>query len=148
MGEHNLFQTELSQGSELHQVLKQELQSFNDVLQFSNKFVSEIESLPVDVLSNMINFRQKWVEQIQMLEKKRKTLQVKANDEQVKAYLKNISDLASKIVEIDKTIYKNLQKRKLKFVQNYSTTSSQARSFTRQVETKDSGSQRVDIVQE
>jgi len=143
-----LFQTELSQGSELHQVLKQELQSFNDVLQFSNKFVSEIESLPVDVLSNMINFRQKWVEQIQMLEKKRKTLQVKANDEQVKAYLKNISDLASKIVEIDKTIYKNLQKRKLKFVQNYSTTSSQARSFTRQVETKDSGSQRVDIVQE
>lgn|GEM_PF-1453559 len=143
-----MFQTELSQGSELHQVLKQELQSFNDVLQFSNKFVSEIESLPVDVLSNMINFRQKWVEQIQMLEKKRKTLQVKANDEQVKAYLKNISDLASKIVEIDKTIYKNLQKRKLKFVQNYSTTSSQARSFTRQVETKDSGSQRVDIVQE
>lgn len=143
-----MFQTDLSQGSELHQVLEQELQSFNDVLQFSQKFVSEIESLPVDVLSNMINFRQKWVEQIHMFEEKRKTLQAMADDEQVKAYLKNISDMASKIVEIDKKIYKNLQKRKLKFIQNYSTTSSQARSFSRQVETKDSGSQRVDIVQE
>lgn len=148
MEEHNLFQSNDSKGSELYQILKQELQCFTDVWQFSHKFVSEIESLPVDVLSNMINFRQKWVEQIQMLEDKRKRLQVEANDQQSQVYLKNISDLASKIVEIDKTIYRNLQKRKLKIVQNYATTSSQARLFSKQVGTKDNGSQRVDIVQE
>ena len=148
MGGLNLFQSQVSQESELCSILEQELNFFNSVLEFSKKFVEEIESMPVNVLSNMVNFRQNWVEKIQKLEEKRKTIQLYDSDSEAKDYLKQISEVASKLVSIDKRIYKNLQDRKIKYVKNHSDTAAQARSFSKQAEFRKGNSNRVDIIQE
>ena len=148
MGGLKLFQAKVSQDSELCSILEQELDFFNSVLEFSTKFVNEIDSMQVNVLSNMVNYRQNWVEKIQRLEEKRKTIQVQENDSEAKKYLKQISEVASKLVSIDKKIYTNLQNRKIEFAKNHSDTAAQTRSFSKQVANPKGNSNRVDIIQE
>jgi len=138
----------VSQESELCSILEQELDFFNSVLEFSKKFVKEIESMQVNVLSNMVNYRQNWVEKIQRLEEKRKTIQVQENDSEAKKYLKQISEVASKLVSIDKKIYTNLQNRKIEFAKNHSDTAAQTSSFSKQATNPKGNSNRVDIIQE
>ena len=106
-----------SKNEELQDLLKQEVEYFRSILQFSEKSLGQIETLSVNVLSEMLSYRQEWIDKIKKLEEKRKTLQEEHPDVETEGFLRKISQLASSLVEIDNQIYKNLQARKLKYIQ-------------------------------
>lgn len=114
-----MFQVD-SKKNELENLLRQELEYFQALLQFTEKSLSQIDSLSVNVLSEMLNYRQEWIDKIQDLEKKRKILIEKYPDIDQENYLKQISSIAGDLVEIDKQLYKNLEYRKMKYIQQIS----------------------------
>ena len=148
MGGHKLFQAQVSDNTELYSILEQELDFFNSVLEFSSKFENGIKTMPVNVLSKMINYRQNWVEKIQKLEDRRKQFSIIDTDNEAKRYLEAISKAATRLVEIDKCIYKNLQQRKLKFIKSHSEAVSNTKNISKQNAQSTRLKKRVDIVQE
>ena len=66
-----MFQTQATDQGELQNILQQELDYFNSVLQFSQKFEKQVKSLPISVLEDMVRHRQEWIEKIQQLEDQR-----------------------------------------------------------------------------
>ena len=144
-----MFQTVSADESQLQNILEQELECFSSVLQFSQKIQKQIKSLPVTVLSEMVSYRQNWVEKIQKLEEQRKKLKSTQDDPHCKEVMKNISKSAEKLVKIDERIYAGLQQRKLKFVQEHSDIVSEAKYLKDQKTKKGQSSSKIlDIVQE
>ncbi len=143
-----MFQTYTNQNTDAGTILKQELDFFNSVLQFSKKFLEQVPSLPINVLSNMVNYRQEWIEQIKQLENQRKKLPKGKHSTQEKGYLKEISALAEQLVEVDKEIYRNLEQRKLKFVQEHSAMTAQGRYNLDQAKKQSKKHTRLDITRE
>ena len=144
-----MFQTVSTDESQLQNILEQELEYFSSVLQFSQKIQRQIKTLPVAVLSEMVSYRQNWVEKIQKLEKERKKLQSTEEDPRCKEVIKNISKSAEKLVKIDERIYAGLQQRKLKFVQEHSDVVSETKYLKDQKTKKGQSSSKIlDIVQE
>ncbi len=143
-----MFQSALEETNELSTILQDELDSFSSVLQISQKIVSQVNSLPISMLSKMVNYRQEWIEKIQQLEAKRKACKNADDNSEIQNYMKKISDLAEKLVKIDDKIYVNLQNRKLKYVQEHSAFSGES-SYNIKNKRKSSGSSSiVDITQE
>lgn len=143
-----MFQNTATEMGELQNILQDELDSFASVLQISQKIVKQVESLPISTLSTMVNFRQEWIEKINLLEEKRKALEIEdAQHPLIQEYMEKISELAKQLVEIDDKIYSNLQSRKLKFVQEHSTIAAEMGSNKKQSKNL-GGSSKVDIVQE
>ena len=143
-----MFQTYSNQKEDAGAILKQELEFFDSVLQFSKKFMEQVPSLPINVLSNMVNYRQEWIEQIKQLEDRRKRLPKRKQSAEEKKYLKEISSLAEQLVEIDKSIYRNLEQRKLKFVQEHSAMTAQGRYNLDQAKKQSKKKSRLDIIRE
>ena len=144
-----MFQTLPADESQLQNILAQELEYFSSVLQFSQKIQKQIKSLPVAVLSEMVNYRQNWVEKIQQLEVQRKQLEAVQDDPRCKEMMKNISKSAEKLVKIDERIYEGLQQRKLKFVQEHSNVVSETQYVKDQKSKRGQSSSKIlDIVQE
>ena len=139
-----MFQQEVASTNELSQILTQELDSFKAVLQFSEKIASQVDSLPISVLYQMVEYRQKWIEKIQRLEAERSKLQSSIVDETSKQIIQDISELAQKLVKIDEKIYRQLRKRKNKFVKEHADLIS-ARRNNRMT---DGYSRVMDIIQE
>ena len=81
-----MFQTDSNNASQLQGILSEELECFTAVLQFSQKFVRQIKSLPVSVLADMVKYRQEWIDKIQQLEERRRAI----TDEQEDAASKEI----------------------------------------------------------
>ncbi len=115
----------MTSSEKLQAILDQELDFFKTVLQFSKKFRDEVNQLPVNVISNMVHYRQEWVEKIQKLEKERANLAVDESSERADAVLREISDIAEQLVEIDRQIYQSLQNKKLKFIREHADTAGQ-----------------------
>lgn len=122
-----MFQSVSEQQGELASILQQELDSFDSVLQFSEKFARQVESLPVNSLAQMVNYRQGWIEKIQLLEEQRKKLDFSPKNDEIETIMKRISAAAEKLVAIDKEIYTALQGRKMKFVREHAQMVDQAR---------------------
>lgn len=133
---------------ELKQILNEELESFISVLQFSEKFLSEVHSLPVNIISRMVDYRQEWIEKIQKLEDRRKKLDTDPDTEEVKVYLREIAQAARQLVEIDQQIYRELQKRKLEFVREHSEIVEQTNYQKKLEQSKGHISRRLDITRE
>jgi len=114
-----LFQVN-SNRNELENLLEEELECFRALLQFTEKSLSQIDKLPVNVLTEMLNYRQEWIDKIQDLEHKRKLIVNNYPDVNQEDYLEKISSVAGDLVEIDNQIYKNLEYRKMKYVQQIS----------------------------
>ena len=143
-----MFQTNSNNASPLQNLLNEELQCFTAVLQFSQKFVRQIKTLPVSVLADMVKYRQEWIDKIQQLEERRKTIDEKEVDAVSKEIIKKISKTAEKLVKIDERIYENMQQRKLKFVQEHSEVAGEAAYTRKQAGKKGQRSRVLDIVQE
>lgn len=114
-----MFQTD-SEKNELENLLEQELEYFKTLLQYTERSLSQVDSLSVSVLTEMLNYRQEWIDKIQLLEQKRKTIVSEHPLVDQENYLKQISLIAGDLVEIDKQIYKNLEYRKMKYIQEIS----------------------------
>lgn len=139
-----MFQFKSSDSQNLNQILNQELDSFNAVLQFSEKIIEQVEALPISALSQMVDYRQKWIAEIQKLEELRKKISDQSYDEDGKIIIENISGLARKLVDIDNQIYGQLKERKLKFVKEHADLIS-----ARRQNNKSNGLSRImDIIQE
>jgi len=104
----------------LNEILKQELEYFQSILQFSEKFVNQIQTLSINVLAEMMNYRQQLLDKIRQLEEKRKLHWPDADDDSAKNYLHRISEVAGNLVEIDNRIYENLQNRKMEYARQMS----------------------------
>ncbi|RLD17179.1 hypothetical protein DRI50_00005 [candidate division KSB1 bacterium] len=139
-----MFQETINTTPDLSSILNQELDSFTSVLQFSEKIIEQIDTLPISALSQMVEYRQKWIDQIQELEAFRKKIGDKAVGENERLIIQNISKLARKLVEIDEQIYRQLQSRKLKFVKQHADLI----AARRQNKTSNGLSNRMDIIQE
>lgn len=143
-----MFQTSGVDKNELVQVLAQELDFFTAVLQFSEKFVDEVDKLSVTTLANMVTYRQEWIEKIQRLEEKRKNLSQIGSDEETKKYFQLISEAAKKLVVIDQQIYQHLQTRKMKFIQKHADISNETQRNVEQSKSRFNRARFVDIIQE
>ncbi len=127
-----MFQNTATVPNNLEEVLKLEMDYFNSVLNISEKVVKQVESLPVSVLVEMVNYRKEWIEKIQKLENRRKELDTEMKTDSENKYIKNISKLASKLVKIDDKIYKNLEQRKMQYVEESAAISGQKTYSNRQ----------------
>jgi ABC-type phosphate transport system auxiliary subunit len=127
-----VFQNTATVPNNLEEVLKLEMDYFNSVLNISEKVVKQVESLPVSVLVEMVNYRKEWIEKIQKLENRRKELDTEMKTDSENKYIKNISKLASKLVKIDDKIYKNLEQRKMQYVEESAAISGQKTYSNRQ----------------
>ena len=143
-----MFQSPLDRNENLKEILATELDYFKSILEFSEKFAEQAASLPVNVLSNMVNYRQEWIEKIQSLETKRQHMKKAKPDKESERYLKQISDIAENLVEIDKEIYQKLEKRKIKFVQQHTSMTTEANYSLRQAKKQHDQSSRLDLMQE
>ncbi len=139
-----MFQEQTHRESDLKVILNQELDSFHSVLQFSEKIIEQIDTLPISALSQMVEYRQKWIDQIQKLEEYRKKMGDQAIGENERLVIRNISDLARKLVEVDDRIYQQLQSRKLKFIKQHADLI----AARRQNKPSNGLSNRMDIIQE
>lgn len=119
MVEHNIFQTTDSGEQQLLNILSRELESFNSVIDFSQKIVDQVGALPLAALSQMVQYRQEWIEKIQTLEQQRKKLALSQKDDDTEYYMKKISDAAQRLVDIDKKIFENLRVRKIQFAKQH-----------------------------
>ena len=139
-----MFQQEAKIPTEMNEILAQELDSFKAVLQFSEKIVDQVESLPITVLHKMVGLRQQWIDQIQKLEAMRSELANQNVDDHGKKMIKDISQLAHKLVKIDDKIYAALRKRKNKYVKEHADLISARRNN----KMTDGYSRVMDIIQE
>ncbi len=138
-----MFQVD-SEKNELESLLEQELNYFKTLLQYTEKSLSQVDSLSVTVLTEMLKYRQEWIDKIQLLEQKRKNLVDKYPRVDQENYLQQISSIAGDLVEIDKQIYKNLEFRKIKYIQQISDNAMGKNYMTR----GQSQSHILDITQE
>lgn len=141
-----MFQETAAKLNNLEDVLKLELDYFNSVLSISEKVVKQVESLPVTVLTEMVDYRKEWIEKIQKLENRRKELDTEPQSANEKMYVKSISRLASKLVKIDDKIYKNLEKRKMQYIEQSAAISGQRKYNNKAAETSSDSS--INIIQE
>ncbi len=143
-----MFQENAIGNFSMTEILKLEYDYFSTLLKISEKVARQVESLAVDVLSEMVDYRKEWIEKIQKLEIQRKALGAgKANPEADK-YLKKISGIAGKLVKIDEKIYKNLEKRKLEYMEKSAAISGQSYYSSKQAAQIKSASSRLNIIQE
>jgi hypothetical protein len=142
-----VFQNAATIPNNLESVLKLELDYFNSVLSISEKVVKQVESLPISVLTEMVDYRKEWIEKIQKLEIRRKELGTDPENSNEKKYIKNISRLASKLVKIDDKIYKNLEQRKLQYVQESASITGQKKYAPKQTNNINNPS-KLNIIQE
>lgn len=139
-----MFQHDTKIPKDMNEILAQELDSFEAVLQFSEKIVDQVDSLPITVLHKMVGLRQQWIDQIQKLEALRAELSDQKVDEQGKEMINNISQLAHQLVKIDDKIYDALRKRKNKYVKEHADLISARRNN----KMTDGYSRVMDIIQE
>lgn len=142
-----MFQTQAANQGELQNILQQELEYFNSVLQFSQKFEKQVKSLPVAVLEDMVRYRQEWIDKIQKLEEQRNRLKGVSEAKTDKELLRKISQCAQKLVKIDERIYEGLQKRKLQYVKEHAQVVSET-AYTKKQTNADRSAKIVDIVGE
>ncbi len=129
----------------LASILSNELDSFKAVLQFSEKLVEQIETLPISALSQMVEYRKKWIEEIQKMEELRREFKDKPVDEESQKIIQDISGIAQQLVTIDAQIFKHLKERKLKFIKEHADLIAARRQNNR----KHNGTSRImDILQE
>jgi len=142
-----VFQNAATIPNNLESVLKLELDYFNSVLSISEKVVKQVESLPISVLTEMVDYRKEWIEKIQKLETRRKEMDSDPKNTNEKKYIKSISRLASKLVKIDDKIYKNLEQRKMEYVEKSAAISGQKKYSGKQVNNI-SNQPKINIIQE
>ncbi len=143
-----MFETEPLGNKSLNDILRDELEYFDATLQYSKKFLKQVDTLPVAVLAKMVNYRQQWIDKIQELEQLRNTLNEEENEDS-KTYLKEISKTAKKLVKIDERIYEHLQQRKIKIVNERSNIISETQYTKKQGASGEGKSQNIlNIIQE
>ena len=142
-----MFQTQSADQGELQHILKQELDYFNSVLQFSQKFEKQVKSLPVSVLEDMVRYRQEWIDKIQKLEEQRSQLKGETEAKTDKDLIRKISQCAQKLVKIDERIYSSLQKRKLQYVKEHAQVVGET-AYTKKQSNAGQSAKIVDIIGE
>lgn len=143
-----MFQGNIADNPGITEILKLEHDYFSTLLKISEKVVRQVESLAVDVLSEMVDYRKEWIDKIQKLETMRKSLDTDSADSETDSYLKKISRIAAKLVKIDEKIYTNLEKRKLEYVEKSAAISGQSFYSGKQVAKEKSAFSRLNIIQE
>jgi len=141
-----LFQQTVDIPDNIEALLKLESDYFSSVLSISEKVVKQVQSLPINVLTEMVDYRKEWIGKIQKLEDHRKKLDFDIKSESSEKYIKEISVMASKLVKIDDKIYKNLEKRKLEYVEQSAAIAGQS-TYSKN-ESRSISSTKLNIIQE
>ncbi len=136
-----MFQKDTQKPKSLEHVLQTELDYFNSVLTISQKVAGQVEKLPVKVLSEMVDYRKEWIE-------KRKDFARSAVSDNSRKLMKQISNIAGQLVEIDDKIYKNLERRKLAYVEQSAAVAGKS-DYARKAEIQVKNTiNRINIIQE
>ncbi len=143
-----MFQKDSQTPQSLEHVLQTELDYFNSVLTISQKVAGQVEKLPVKVLSEMVDYRKEWIEKIQLLETQRKKFTPSDVSDDSRELMKQISQIAGQLVEIDDKIYKNLERRKLAYVEQSAAVAGKS-DYARKAEIQVKNTiNRINIIQE
>ncbi len=132
----------------LQDVLEKEVELFRSLLDFSKKFVGELDHLSLNIISEMLNLRQEWIDKIQKLEEVRAQLTDEKLSPELETYLQEISALAKNLVEIDNLIYRHLEEEKLKIVREMSGMAAGKRYQKREIQSGEGTNNFLDITQE
>lgn len=143
-----MFQETAANNQDVLDILRTEHDYFSTLLTISEKVARQVESLAVDVMSEMVDYRKEWIDKIQKLEVERKSLETDMTDAAVASYMKKISSIAGKLVKIDNRIYKNLEKRKLEYMEKSAAISGQSFYSGKQASQIKSATSRLNIIQE
>ncbi len=110
--------------TDLETLYQEELKQFEDALTISEKMLAEADGLSIEQISEHVAFRESIIDTIKSIESDIRSWSRESGHVLKERYGKRIAPLAKKLVEIDSKIYKILQGKKLKLVQNYSKTAS------------------------
>jgi len=143
-----LFQDNTDANQNVLEILRTEHDYFSTLLKISEKVARQVESLAVDVLSEMVDYRKEWIDKIQKLEIERKNLDTDGTNPAVDGYMKKISNIAGKLVKIDERIYQNLEKRKLEYMEKSAAISGQSFYSGKQAALVKNAASRLNIIQE
>lgn len=123
-------------------ILRQELEYFKTIYQFSEKFANQIQTMSVNVLAEMLNYRQELLDKVKDLETQRKAFSEEQEPDEVRNLFEKISEVAGNLVELDNTIYENLQSKKMEYIRQLSDTAS-GMNYQDKLRNQDSGQGRM-----
>jgi|GEM_PF-1778886 len=100
----------------IRELLTDELELFRNLFRETNQFVNHMDSLSVESVMNLLNSRQEWIEELLLLEKKRK-LAGSVNDQKI---IKEITAIANSLIEIDVKLLDLLRNKKQEIIKDLS----------------------------
>jgi hypothetical protein len=128
----------------IRELLTDELELFRNLFRETNQFVNHMDSLSVESVMNLLNSRQEWIEELLLLEKKRK-LAGSVNDQKI---IKEITAIANSLIEIDVKLLDLLRNKKQEIIKDLSKITDK-RSKNRKGRTlRYNNSSIIDIIQE
>ncbi len=133
---------------EWHDVLRGQADCLRELLAFSEKWVDKIESLPINMLREIIDHRAKWIQKIRSFMELRKQRVFDPPDKESAVLLKEISDIAEKLTEIDNQIMSKLKDRKTQYLQLISENAALRKQTAKSLYQAGQNRKRVDIYQE
>lgn len=138
-------QTEIKKSDIMIQ-LNGELDSFRDLLSFSQKWLSRIDGMSPAVMQEMLNFREKWITRVSNRKEDWISLARQAGEEYAGKFIKSMSGALTELQTIDAQIYKRLEERKQDYLRLISDLTSSGNSKTGSWKNHEHSGQRVDIL--
>jgi parvulin-like peptidyl-prolyl isomerase len=101
-------------------LLTEELELFRNLFKETNQFINEMDSLSVDSVMMLLNSRQEWIEELLLIENRRKLTGKRIDDQKV---IKEITNIANSLIEIDAQLLDILRTKKEKIIKDLSKIS-------------------------
>jgi len=128
----------------IRELLTDELELFRNLFRETNQFVNHMDSLSVESVMNLLNARQEWIEELLLLEKKRK-LAGSVNDQKI---IKEITAIANSLIEIDVKLLDLLRNKKQEIIKDLSKITDKRNKNRKNRAMHCNNSSIIDIIQE
>ena len=128
----------------IRELLTDELELFRNLFRETNQFVNHMDSLSVESVMNLLNARQEWIEELLLLEKKRK-LAGSVNDQKI---IKEITAIANSLIEIDVKLLDLLRNKKQEIIKDLSKITDKRNKNRKSRAMHYNNSSRIDIIQQ
>lgn len=126
--------------------LNGELDSFRNLLSFSQKWLKRIDEMSPDMMQEMLNFREKWITRVSNRKGDWVTLARQAGEAYADTFIASMSGVLVELQDIDSQIYKRLEERKQDYLRQISDLNNSVPGRTGRWKEHEQPGQRVDIL--
>ncbi len=126
-------------------LLTDELELFRNLFKETNQFINQMDSLSVESVMNLLNSRQEWIEELLLIENRRKLTGTRIDDQKV---IKEITSIANSLIEIDAQLLDILRNKKQKIIKDLSEISDKRNRSRNNRDVKFHQKSIIDIIRE